>query len=1737
MATDDRKVQLGVTVDATGARQGFSDVKDSARDMAQSVVTQGNTASKAIDSIGNGGAASAQKVDAATRSMIQSIQRTTAAMEAGSKTSSQYYEALAQQRGIPSDALAPYLAQLDAATAKQGAASESLDHFSASSTRARTELVVLAHELLQGNWTRMTGSVMVMAEATDALGAIMSPLGLAIGATVGALALFATAAVKGYEESDKLNKALQSTGQYAGATAGQIDDMAARIGASSGHVTMAEQALMELVASGKVSGSALESVGTAAVAMSEATGESVDKVVKQFISMSDDVAKGAAKMNDQYHFLTLAQYDEIEALQKHDDKMGAMKIAADALTTSIENQKVPLGTLPSILHTAALAWDEFWRAAMNAGKPDTPASKVDALKTQIEQRTAELQNPLVNLVPGVKSAMQGVLADLKGELQAAEQDAALHADSAGIQSMFDQIQGNGITASQKLTEMQKNLRTRQQIRDDEIADIKKYYADARAAAAANPDQVDPASYSQQSEDALIAATNAKYAPKKTGQAGLIDKTQLQGEVQAIKDALAEELAAVSNSQKQLDVLYKGGGISESAYYQQTRDNIAQAATDKINAANQDAAILTKGLNDQKLSAAQKAQINNQIQQDQAAASKATEDFFNAIADSAAKEDEVWAKYGADQLAAMQKQADAANQQDQSLKDQIDTFGLGKGAIDAMKASRADDTVAALEQGRAIAILQNDMADTKPWDDSIAKAKELSAALHGMASDQATLDQMNEAKKVADQTVQDWKSAANSIENGITNALMNGFNNGKSFGQQLADSLKAMFKTLVLQPIIAPIAGSMAGIMYPGAQQAYAQTNPNSPLSSLFGNPTGSMNTLSRGYNTVSNWLGGGYGSASTAFGSSAIGGATDAALSAGYLGADGAAMGASTLGGLGGSIAGDVVGSSGGIASGLGVGASGASVFSAAGGSGLGLAGTLGSSAGMWLGGAGLLGGLAGGALFGNKGYSSLGGSLGAMGGMALGASTAVAGTAIGAELGAFAGPIGAIAGMALGAALGSLIGGGETRYGADYTIDGADNISKVRGPSGGDPASDQVQASIKSTFDSITSLAQQMGGSVSGLGPYSATYEVSPQKGDSFVSAGFGDLSGYAGRQDLGGVKDSTTVLNDFSLQLQRSVISGLQQANLDSPYASVLQGVDASKLSATDITNLLNELNSLKSLFDSIKAMGSDFDNLKNASTTAQLAVINLAGGVSTFNTNATYFEQNFVPAAEQTANQAKSVTDQLAALGMSSVKTNDQFREAVEGIDLTTTAGQQLYVQMLALAPAFNTMTQAEKQAADAQQSLWNQYFSAIYTPAQQVAMSTKQLQDQFSALGVAMPKSNADFEALVENMDTSTQPMKDLQNELLALAPAFGQLTQAATQSVSTALGNVQTAYNNQIQAINANITSISNFITQLTNLKQSLSLGSLSTLSPQDRYLAEKQLFESTSASAAAGDATAQGNLPQVAQDFLTASQAYNASSQAYVNDYNEVQATLDKNIASAQQQLSVAQQQLDATNQMVQGILDLNTTAQSLSDALQAYFAAGGTTSAAAGAAAAGTYGGSAGGNLNLAQVQATAVNGLIPYSDANPYGPMGGYTVADWQVANAAGPSAAFLAANPWIAQLNAINGSHAGGADYIPFDGYRAELHKGEAVVTSANNQKLSQMLNIDWSQYGRPNSDATAALIKAMSDKIERLESAVRTVGAAQLQLSQQQHAESQATRTKQARQLQTVGDNTGRIAAKK
>jgi tape measure domain-containing protein len=130
MSTITNEAIIKVTTDATGVEEGGRRIDASTARTGKNLDNLAATAKrigKSLDdlssssgmrAVGDGAGAAAGKVDRATLTMAASIQRATAAADAGAKSGADFYASLANSRGLNMTALRPYLDQLDAVTRK-----------------------------------------------------------------------------------------------------------------------------------------------------------------------------------------------------------------------------------------------------------------------------------------------------------------------------------------------------------------------------------------------------------------------------------------------------------------------------------------------------------------------------------------------------------------------------------------------------------------------------------------------------------------------------------------------------------------------------------------------------------------------------------------------------------------------------------------------------------------------------------------------------------------------------------------------------------------------------------------------------------------------------------------------------------------------------------------------------------------------------------------------------------------------------------------------------------------------------------------------------------------------------------------------------------------------------------------------------------------------------------------------------------------------------------------------------------------------------------------------------------------------------------------------------------------------------------------------------------------------------------------------------------------------------------
>jgi phage-related minor tail protein len=421
----DQLERLGIVVRADGVVETSNGIKLVGKEVNQLADNLGDLGKKLLDSVAaaKANAAATQGVGtAATEAAARVVGQTSAA---GAATAAQTKHAAAVREG--------------------GAA---LHQFSLNNSQATREMIVLAHELSQGNFSRFGGSMMVMARATGAASLIFSGLGLAIGGVLGVLAGFAVAAYKGAQESHALADALVVTNGYAGVTAGGFEQMAGRIAvASDSHIGNARGALLDLAKTGRLSGDALETLSGVVVREASLTDQELSKVAADYAKMPDGVAKWAEEHNKSMHFMSVAQYLHIQLLEEQGKKQEAMISVGQALSDNFSTQDTNLGTLQR-------AWKFLGDEASSAWDKMKGLGRKETVDDALAQATAEVENARLAMSGNFGGTPAERAARLRAALvsQSIAQSSVIESKrQAAHQAEMDRIKEEGI-AGVKVTE-------------------------------------------------------------------------------------------------------------------------------------------------------------------------------------------------------------------------------------------------------------------------------------------------------------------------------------------------------------------------------------------------------------------------------------------------------------------------------------------------------------------------------------------------------------------------------------------------------------------------------------------------------------------------------------------------------------------------------------------------------------------------------------------------------------------------------------------------------------------------------------------------------------------------------------------------------------------------------------------------------------------------------------------------------------------------------------------------------------------------------------------------------------------------------------------------------------------------------------------------------------------------------------------------------------------------------------
>ncbi|ECI5661684.1 phage tail tape measure protein [Salmonella enterica subsp. diarizonae] len=338
------------------------------------------------------------------------------------------------------------------------------------SAMARREIGVLIGELARGNFGALRGSGITLANRAGWLEQLMSPKGLMIGGVVGGIAAavygLGKAFYEGEKEGEEFNKQLILTGNYAGKTAGQLNEMAKSLAGNG--VTQHDVAgvLAQVVGSGEFRGGQVETVARAAAKMQEAVGQSVDKTIADFRKLYDEPTKASEELNNQMHYLTASQFQYISALESRGDKEAAGQYAADEYSKAEQQRSQQLidnlGWIERAIRSATGAWKQFWDAALDIGRKDTTAGRIEEIRKELDwidhavggkvvfaKRRGELEQELSNL--------QFVMKSQQGYADAQQHLKDVNEEGIKAQIVANKYYSAGLTNAEKRVIVEKEI--------------------------------------------------------------------------------------------------------------------------------------------------------------------------------------------------------------------------------------------------------------------------------------------------------------------------------------------------------------------------------------------------------------------------------------------------------------------------------------------------------------------------------------------------------------------------------------------------------------------------------------------------------------------------------------------------------------------------------------------------------------------------------------------------------------------------------------------------------------------------------------------------------------------------------------------------------------------------------------------------------------------------------------------------------------------------------------------------------------------------------------------------------------------------------------------------------------------------------------------------------------------------------------------------------------------------------
>lgn len=492
MANNDMNISMRFTADVNRAKKNIHDLGDELKSVYEKQTDAMNRGQRAIIELIEQEKAEERAQEAAAKAakahqkevekLRQGLDKLLANIDPATKGLSRLDELESKLRrskkaGIIDDAtFEDYLGKINnqrAALSTVESLNNSTQQLNLNSKSARRSFFMMSKQLASGNFNGIGNSIFSIANMTGKLPALFNAATLSIGSFIGAAYGITTVLSRISSEQKMLKKSLILTGYYAGTTASNLEVMSKKIGSIGHNYSETRENIAQLTQQGQLSAKSIENIGTAAAYMSALTGQSSKEVISSFKDIQKSVTEWASVSNQQYHWMDLATYQRIAALEAQGDTEEAIAVAtgkyADVLKARAEEMKNQLNWLET-------AWVNFKNGISDLGNSITTEFKFSLGLATLDEEIKKIEQAKKRgfyIVPGSDSIEYNQNDDKLLQQKYAERDKLQNEAAKNREKAVNAEEA--ISAQKQLDELHKQNASDAEKQAKAVDDLRKKY--------------------------------------------------------------------------------------------------------------------------------------------------------------------------------------------------------------------------------------------------------------------------------------------------------------------------------------------------------------------------------------------------------------------------------------------------------------------------------------------------------------------------------------------------------------------------------------------------------------------------------------------------------------------------------------------------------------------------------------------------------------------------------------------------------------------------------------------------------------------------------------------------------------------------------------------------------------------------------------------------------------------------------------------------------------------------------------------------------------------------------------------------------------------------------------------------------------------------------------------------------------------------------------------------------------